>query len=51
MIDGVGLLLLIPGVWLTIARIDAEEALLASEFGDAYAEYTRRSWRLVPWTY
>jgi hypothetical protein len=30
-------------------RIDAEEALLAAEFGDAWADYRRRSWRLVPW--
>ncbi len=46
-----GLLLVLPFVWLILARIRAEEALLASEFGDRYAGYRRRTWRLVPWVY
>jgi protein-S-isoprenylcysteine O-methyltransferase Ste14 len=29
----------------------AEEALLESHFGDAYAAYRIRSWRLVPLLY
>ena len=39
------------GLRLLLERIDSEEALLASHFGDAYADYRRRSWRLVPWLY
>jgi protein-S-isoprenylcysteine O-methyltransferase Ste14 len=48
---GVGLLLTLPLGWPLVARLDAEEALLGSEFGRAYAEYRERTWRLVPWVY
>jgi protein-S-isoprenylcysteine O-methyltransferase Ste14 len=48
--SSVGVLLLVPAIPVLLARIDAEEALLASEF-PAYAEYRRRSWRLVPGVY
>ncbi|HEY3812284.1 MAG TPA: isoprenylcysteine carboxylmethyltransferase family protein [Caulobacteraceae bacterium] len=41
------LLTLIP----LIARIRSEEALLATAFGDEYAAYRKRSWRLVPFVY
>ena len=41
------LLLLIP----LIGRMDAEERLLAGQFGDAYENYRARSWRLIPWIY
>lgn len=48
----------IPGVVLSlllvpplIARISSEETLLASEFGQPYEEYRRRTWRLVPFVY
>ena len=34
-----------------IARMHAEEALLRSHFGDAYAAYYARTWRLIPWLY
>ena len=34
-----------------IARIQAEERLLASEFGASYAAYRARTWRLLPWLY
>ena len=34
-----------------LARMNAEEALLESEFGDEYASYRRPTWRLVPWVY
>ena len=34
-----------------IWRIDAEEALLCRSFGDRYAEYRRRTKRLVPYVY
>jgi protein-S-isoprenylcysteine O-methyltransferase Ste14 len=29
----------------------AEEALLGERFGEAYAAYRARTWRLVPWVY
>jgi protein-S-isoprenylcysteine O-methyltransferase Ste14 len=48
---GVGLLLALPLLRPMTARMDAEEALLASEFGRAYADYRERTWRLVPRVY
>lgn len=41
-------LLLLPPL---VARMNAEEALLASEFGERYAAYRRRTWRLLPLLY
>jgi protein-S-isoprenylcysteine O-methyltransferase Ste14 len=41
-------LLLLPPL---IARMNSEEALLESEFGARYADYRRRSWRLLPFLY
>jgi protein-S-isoprenylcysteine O-methyltransferase Ste14 len=41
-------LLLIPPL---VARMNSEEALLESEFGEQYAEYRRRTWRLLPFLY
>jgi protein-S-isoprenylcysteine O-methyltransferase Ste14 len=41
-------LLLIPPL---VARMNSEEALLESEFGAKYAEYRRRTWRLLPFLY
>jgi protein-S-isoprenylcysteine O-methyltransferase Ste14 len=32
-------------------RIAIEETVLVDQFGDAYVEYVKRSWRLVPWVY
>jgi protein-S-isoprenylcysteine O-methyltransferase Ste14 len=49
--SSVGLAAAALGIPLLVARIDAEEALLASRFGEAYAEYRRRTWRLVPGIY
>ena len=49
--SGLGLLLTPIAVWLGVARINAEEALLAAEFGERYAAYRRRTWRLIPWVY
>jgi protein-S-isoprenylcysteine O-methyltransferase Ste14 len=49
--SGLGLLVVALLAWLLVVRIDAEEALLASEFGDEYDAYRRRTWRLVPWLY
>jgi protein-S-isoprenylcysteine O-methyltransferase Ste14 len=39
------------GLPLLHERIESEEALLASQFGSAYEDYRRRTWRLVPWLY
>ena len=53
-----GLTRSIPGVVLSlllvpplIAWISFEEVMLASEFGQQYEEYRRRTWRLVPFLY
>jgi len=48
---GVGLPLLALAAVIFIARINAEERLLASVFGREYEDYRRRSWRLVPFVY
>jgi protein-S-isoprenylcysteine O-methyltransferase Ste14 len=41
-------LLMIPPL---VARMNSEEALLESEFGQQYADYCRRTWRLLPFLY
>src|SRR5262245_35959248 len=41
-------LLLVPPL---VARMNSEEALLESEFGERYADYRRRTWRLLPFLY
>jgi protein-S-isoprenylcysteine O-methyltransferase Ste14 len=46
-----GLLLVAAMLAVLLARMNAEEALLESEFGEEYASYRRRTWRLVPWVY
>ena len=45
--------LLLSGALLVplIARIRYEERRLAGEFGEVYADYRRRTWRLVPGLY
>ena len=40
--------LLIPPL---VARMNSEEALLESEFGEKYSDYRRRTWRLLPLLY
>jgi len=49
--SSVGLVAAGLGLRLLFERIDSEEALLASHFGTAYADYRRRSRRLLPWLY
>ena len=45
-------LLLVAGTWaVLVARMNAEEALLAEEFGEEYTAYRRRTWRLLPGLY
>jgi protein-S-isoprenylcysteine O-methyltransferase Ste14 len=46
-----GMLLVAATFGVLIARMNAEEALLESEFAEKYAAYRRRTWRLVPWVY
>jgi protein-S-isoprenylcysteine O-methyltransferase Ste14 len=46
-----GLLLVAAILAILFARMNAEEALLESEFGEEYAAHRRRTWRLVPWVY
>jgi protein-S-isoprenylcysteine O-methyltransferase Ste14 len=46
-----GLLLVAGTLAILVARMNAEEALLESEFGENYASYRSRTWRLVPWVY
>jgi protein-S-isoprenylcysteine O-methyltransferase Ste14 len=46
-----GLLLVAATLAVLPARMRAEEALLESEFGEEYASYRCRTWRLVPWVY
>jgi protein-S-isoprenylcysteine O-methyltransferase Ste14 len=46
-----GLVTCVPFAYLLNVRIQAEESMLASEFGEEYRDYQRRSWRLVPFVY
>src|SRR5262249_24811753 len=46
-----GLLLVAGMLAVLVGRMNAEEALLESEFREEYAAYRRRTWRLVPWVY
>ena len=46
-----GMIGTVLGVPVLLDRIEAEEALLAARFGAAYADYRRRTWRLVPGVY
>jgi protein-S-isoprenylcysteine O-methyltransferase Ste14 len=49
--SGVGVLLAALLVWPLLARINAEERLLRSQFGEEYDAYRTRTWRLVPGIY
>lgn len=49
--SSVGLVSTALGLVLLLSRIRDEESLLASQFGPEYAEYCRRTWRLVPGVY
>jgi protein-S-isoprenylcysteine O-methyltransferase Ste14 len=46
-----GLVLVVALVPILVARIRSEETLLLSEFGEEYAAYRRRTWRLIPLVY
>jgi protein-S-isoprenylcysteine O-methyltransferase Ste14 len=49
--SGIGLILIGLLVPVLLGVIREEEALLATEFGDEYAAYRRRTWRLLPFLY
>ncbi|HXJ35208.1 MAG TPA: isoprenylcysteine carboxylmethyltransferase family protein [Candidatus Eisenbacteria bacterium] len=49
--SALGFLLVPPFVGIAVWRMNDEERLLGAEFGDEYASYRRRTWRLVPWVY
>lgn len=36
---------------IVLRRIDVEEDVLLAHFGDAYHDYMRRTWRLIPYVY
>lgn len=46
--SGVGVLLTLLLIPPLVARIRAEERLLASQFGSEYEAYRSRTWRLIP---
>jgi protein-S-isoprenylcysteine O-methyltransferase Ste14 len=47
----VGVLLVAPMLPPLIARMRSEEALLRTQFGEEYAAYCARTWRLIPGLY
>jgi protein-S-isoprenylcysteine O-methyltransferase Ste14 len=49
--SAVGVLLTLLLIPVLVARIRAEEALLESHFGEEYAVYRARTWRLIPGVY
>jgi protein-S-isoprenylcysteine O-methyltransferase Ste14 len=49
--SGVGVLLTVLLVPPLLVRIDAEENLLYSQFGDVYNAYRSHTWRLIPGAY
>ena len=49
--SGVGLVLLALVIPPLVARMNAEERLLETQFGEEYRDYTRRTSRLIPGIY
>ena len=49
--SGVGVLLTMLLIPVLLARIRAEEKLLATQFAEEYDAYRTRTWRLIPWLY
>ena len=49
--SGVGLVLAALTLVPLVGRMNAEESLLESQFGDAYRAYRAHSWRLLPGIY
>jgi len=49
--SALGLILAVLTLPILVARMNSEEAFLESEFGADYANYRRRTWRLLPYLY
>jgi len=49
--SGIGVLVSLLMIPPLVSRMNSEEALLESEFGPRYADYRRRTWRLLPLLY
>jgi protein-S-isoprenylcysteine O-methyltransferase Ste14 len=49
--SGIGVLVALLPMPPVVARMNSEEALLESEFGQRYADYRRRTWLLLPFLY
>lgn len=49
--SAVGVILALLNLVPLVARMNAEEALLRSQFGAEYEAYFARTWRLIPWLY
>jgi protein-S-isoprenylcysteine O-methyltransferase Ste14 len=49
--SGAGLIITASLLIPLVTRINAEEALLASEFSSSYEQYRRGTWRLLPYLY
>jgi protein-S-isoprenylcysteine O-methyltransferase Ste14 len=49
--SGVGFVVSALIALVLVARMDAEERLLAETFGAEYQAYRARTWRLVPYLY
>ena len=47
------LIFLLPAIFVAayVYRISVEEKMLVRELGDAYAQYRRKTWRLLPFIY
>lgn len=49
--SGVGIVLAVLMIPVLMARIHAEEKLLAGQFGEEYEAYRQKTWRLLPGVY
>ena len=49
--SGVGVALTLLMIVPLVARMNAEERLLADQFGTEYEAYRARTWRLIPYVY
>jgi protein-S-isoprenylcysteine O-methyltransferase Ste14 len=46
-----GMLIVLGILGLLVCRMNAEEKLLAEQFGESYDSYRKRTWRLIPYLY
>jgi protein-S-isoprenylcysteine O-methyltransferase Ste14 len=50
-LGGIGLLMVALLLPVCIPRLNAEESMLLSEFGERYEAYRSRTWRRLPFVY